>query len=354
MGTTDNENNALRARRTEIKNNILSDEPEESKSMISQLRLSNIYNLVKVFGGLVIQFWMMIITMVITNVYGFIFKREKSVKNENVLITGSGGFLGRSLAHDFAKRGANLILWDIDETANKKTVEFLKLKNLTKAEIFTVDLSDEISLKNTAKLVKEKYGHVSMVIMAAAPRTAPQSIMDINYKKDAVKHFEISYVSQLILIQEFLQSMINRDNGHFVTISSACAVLDVPLVSVYSSFKSAQSKLLETLREELRLNCIQNVNTSVVYLDQLEGGLAKDFEDVFQIPNSSSSFLNIDTAADIITTGILRNKSIIFAPASHRILFFFKYLISPKITGFMFSKFVKVNENKFKLKPKIY
>lgn len=203
-------------------------------------------------------------------------------------------------------------------------------------------------------IINFNQGHVSMVIMAAAPRTIPQSVMDINYKKDVVKHFEINYLSQLILIQEFLQSMINRDHGHFVTISSACAVLDVPLVSVYSSFKSAQSKLLETVREELRLNNIKNVHTSVVYLDQLEGGLAKDFEEVFQIPNSSGSYLKIDKAADIITSGILRNKSIIFAPASHRILFFFKYLISPKITGFMFSKFVKVNESNFKLKPKIY
>lgn len=158
MSVTDSEKNNLRSRRTEIKNNILSDEPEESKSLLSQIRLSNIFNLAIVYAKLVVQFWLMIITMIVTNVYGFIFKVEKSMTNENVLITGSGGYLGRYLAYEFAKRGANLILWDIDAAGNKNTVDFLQKHSYTKTDTFTVDLSDGVTLIKAAKLVKEKYG----------------------------------------------------------------------------------------------------------------------------------------------------------------------------------------------------
>jgi NAD(P)-dependent dehydrogenase (short-subunit alcohol dehydrogenase family) len=65
------------------------------------------------------------------------------------------------LAIQFAKRGAHLILWDCDSEANNKTLETLKLRGYKKAELFTVDLSDEKQLKNTAQLVRQKFGNSS-------------------------------------------------------------------------------------------------------------------------------------------------------------------------------------------------
>ena len=53
---------------------------------------------------------------------------KKSINDEIVLITGSGGELGRSLAVEFSKYGAFLCLWDIDEKENQKTYELLYAK----------------------------------------------------------------------------------------------------------------------------------------------------------------------------------------------------------------------------------
>lgn len=50
---------------------------------------------------------------------------KKSINDEIVLITGSGGVLGRALAVEFSKYGAFLCLWDVDETGNQKTYELL-------------------------------------------------------------------------------------------------------------------------------------------------------------------------------------------------------------------------------------
>lgn len=42
-------------------------------------------------------------------------KKYKSVKGEVCLVTGAGSGIGRLMAQDFARRGATMVLWDINE-----------------------------------------------------------------------------------------------------------------------------------------------------------------------------------------------------------------------------------------------
>ncbi|PIO60768.1 hypothetical protein TELCIR_17726 [Teladorsagia circumcincta] len=50
---------------------------------------------------------------------------RKSVKGQVVLITGSGSGLGRGMAVEFAKLGAKVVLWDINEKGNLETKHML-------------------------------------------------------------------------------------------------------------------------------------------------------------------------------------------------------------------------------------
>lgn len=51
-----------------------------------------------------------------------------------------------------------MILWDCNREANQKTLDTLKLRGYNKAEIFTVDLSDEAQLKSAAQSIRQKFG----------------------------------------------------------------------------------------------------------------------------------------------------------------------------------------------------
>ena len=62
-------------------------------------------------------------------------KAEKNLRNEIVLITGSAKGLGRHIAIEFAKRGSILVLIDVDDEENKKTVELLKSVGLNPKRI---------------------------------------------------------------------------------------------------------------------------------------------------------------------------------------------------------------------------
>lgn len=61
---------------------------------------------------------------------------EKFVRNEIVLITGSAKGLGRQLALEFAKRGSILVLVDIDDQENGKTVALVKSAGLNSKRIY--------------------------------------------------------------------------------------------------------------------------------------------------------------------------------------------------------------------------
>ena len=217
--------------------------------------------------------------------------------------------------------------------------------------MFTADLSNETELNNVSKQIKEKFNDISMVIMAAAPRTQPKSLFELNFKDDIEQNFLVSYMSQLWLIQQFLQSMIARNAGHFVTISSSSVIFDLPLMSAYASFKLAQTKLIETAREELRANKINNVHTSIVYLTMLNGGISSDFSSSVEI----SDFIkppNVEDAATAIIKGILVNKSLIFVPGIHRLLYSLKYVIPPQFLAFLYGKLFKIDSAVLKFKNK--
>ncbi|CAF0718668.1 unnamed protein product [Brachionus calyciflorus] len=145
--------------------------------------------------------------------------------------------------------------------------------------------------------------------------------------------------------------MINKNHGHFVTISSNSALIDLPLISSYASFKVAQVKLLETLREELAANGIDGIKTTIVYPSILTGGIANGFEDSYEM--TKDVMVTGVQAAKSITHGILKNKDVIYIPKIHRLFSLIKFIFSGRLLGKFVQTKAKINPKFLKLKPKI-
>lgn len=95
-------------------------------------------------GGIFLEFLRTLKLLFASIVVGmwrfFVPPPRKSVFGEIVLITGSGSGIGRQLARNFARLGAVLVLWDINETSNTETSVILQEEYHAKCFTYTVDV----------------------------------------------------------------------------------------------------------------------------------------------------------------------------------------------------------------------
>lgn len=155
-------------------------------------------------------------------------------------------------------------------------------------------------------------------------------------------------MAQLWLIQEFLRPMIETNKGHFVQISSASAFADIPMISSYASIKLAQTKLLETTREELVANGINGVKTTIAFLAILKGGLADGFYDSYKF--DKNILIKGEDAAREIVRAVAYNKEYFFMPKELRYFSLMKFLLSPRLFGDFVLLKANMNPNYLRLR----
>ena len=69
-----------------------------------------------------------LIVIIVESIVNLITAKESDVTSEIVLITGSGGGIGRELALQYANLGSKVVCWDVDEGNNLETVRQIKSK----------------------------------------------------------------------------------------------------------------------------------------------------------------------------------------------------------------------------------
>ncbi|KAH0619141.1 hypothetical protein JD844_018839 [Phrynosoma platyrhinos] len=146
--------------------------------------------------------------------------REKTVRNEICLITGTASSVGvgRLFALEFARRGATLVLWDVDTKGNENTAREVR-KLGAKAYTYTCDVSQRELVYATASCVRREVGDVTILInnagiIAGMPiLQCPDEQVERTMKTNCHAHFWT--------VKAFLPQMIKRGHGHIVTIAGS-------------------------------------------------------------------------------------------------------------------------------------
>lgn len=172
------------------------------------------------------------------------------IKGNSVLITGGASGIGRIMGRMALEKGARmLIIWDINEAGIASTVK--EYKKLGKVIGYKVDVSDSEQVKEMAQTTMAECGNVDIVINCAGIVTS-NATFDKQTTREIERTMSINAVAPMVIAQQFLPGMIERNHGHICNIASAAGMIANPKMSVYVASKWAVIGWSDSVRIELK------------------------------------------------------------------------------------------------------
>jgi NAD(P)-dependent dehydrogenase (short-subunit alcohol dehydrogenase family) len=170
-----------------------------------------------------------------------------------VAITGAGNGIGRALALECAKRGAQLALSDIREEPLQETAR-LVAKLGGRATIHLVDVAKREAVEAWAESAKTELGGVDVIINNAGVALL-DTLEDVPYEEFRWV-FDILFWGVVHGTRAFLP-MVRARKGVVVNLGSIHSFIAAPNNGPYCAAKSAVRGFCDALREEVRDDGVQ-------------------------------------------------------------------------------------------------
>ena len=171
---------------------------------------------------------------------------EKPLEGKRVLVTGSGGGLGRSHAVLLAERGAELIVHDIKPDNANETIELIRKKT---GQLATVLISNIREIEEFTTSISN-LGKIDILVNNAGVGGKGRKIEDIDIKIFD-EMFEVHVRGTFFATQAVLPQMKKSESGKIINISSIFAMGGHDSVSHYAAAKSAISGFTKSWAKEL-------------------------------------------------------------------------------------------------------
>lgn len=171
------------------------------------------------------------------------------LRNARVLVTGAASGIGEKMAHAAARRGATVVAWDVNRAGLDRLSEHMAA---TGSKLLTdvVDVTDREAVYRAAAVVDEAIGGVDVLILNAGIVDKASVLEGSDEMVDKV--MGVNVMGLFWCTKAFLPGMVERGDGHVVTIASITALVPTPGMATYTVSKHAAFGFGETLRTELR------------------------------------------------------------------------------------------------------
>jgi 2-keto-3-deoxy-L-fuconate dehydrogenase len=195
---------------------------------------------------------------------------------KSVIVTGGASGIGKAIARLFAKQGASVFIFDIDEAAAKLATDEIAAAG-DSAQSITVNISDQQQVRNAVAEVTRQTGSVDILVCSAGvPHigTAESTTED-----DFTRLFNINVKGVYNSLHEVIPVMKRHNKGVILNVCSVAASVGIPDRFAYSMSKGAVLAMTLTTAKDfisnnIRCNCISPAR---IYTPFVKGFIAKNY-----------------------------------------------------------------------------
>lgn len=174
---------------------------------------------------------------------------ELDLSGKLVVVTGATANIGRAIALEFAKEGADLVLVGRDEEAGAALVRESLSNGAGRAEFVAADMLDPASPAR----IRDRAGQIGSidVLVNNVGGNVDQGLFADSDPDKWMADIDLNFGTVLRMTHAVLPAMIARGSGAIVNVGSTAALVGDYMLPVYSAAKGAVHSFAVVLAKEL-------------------------------------------------------------------------------------------------------
>jgi NAD(P)-dependent dehydrogenase (short-subunit alcohol dehydrogenase family) len=254
-----------------------------------------------------------------------------SVQGKVVLITGGARGIGAEVARRLRKKGAKLVLTDLDEAALASLAAELGGDEAVLTAV--ADVRDLPAMEAAAAKAVERFGGID-VVLANAGIASYGSVLQVD--PEAFKRvLDVNLLGVFHTVRAALPAVIDR-RGYVLIVSSLAAFAAAPGMAPYDASKAGSEHLANALRLEVGH---LGVGVGVAHMSWIDTALVRDtkadlssFTDLLaSLPWPLNKTTSVDKCAAAFVKGIEGRKDRVYCPDWVVLLRWLKPLMSTRV-----------------------
>lgn len=236
-----------------------------------------------------------------------------------IWITGAGSGIGKALALAYNDNGNTIILSGRKEAQLNEVATLLK-----RSYVLPLDVTDEAAISAAVQKVKEKFGHLDVLINNAG--VSQRALVSETSNEVGRKLMEVNFFGSVHLTKAALPLFMDKKNGSIVAMSSAAGKFGFPLRSYYGASKHALHGWYEALGLELKDT---DIHVMVVCPGRIKTDISKNAltgtgEAHAEMDPGQAKGVDVEKCASAILKGISRKRAEIYIGGNEVLMIYFK------------------------------
>jgi short-subunit dehydrogenase len=171
----------------------------------------------------------------------------KTIQGKKALVTGAASGIGRGIALELARHGADVYLWDVNEQGLASVVAELRLLNV-QVESATVDLTQPDQITTAVQAVLGRWSSIDILV-----NNAGVAYYGPTHKMTATQWdwlLQINLLAPIQITREFLPTLLEQPEAHLLNVCSISGLVAGGRFSAYHTSKFGLIGFTESLRAE--------------------------------------------------------------------------------------------------------